>query len=168
MARQAALNAGFGGTPGLGFERLRCDFLGREEIGSLIARSDAEGTEFASHKTDIGEIDVAGDDVADDVPDQATADFVGGHDQAEQINAFAAGEPNAFLATEHAAIEGSENFFQRRAHCGRHVLAYVMPRAILQRPAITPTQILHHFPALRGARSCVPRWLEGCTRCWPG
>src|ERR1017187_2920947 len=115
MARQAALNADFGRTPGLGFERLRCDFLGREEIGSLIARSDAESTEFASHKTDVGEIDVAGNNVADDVADQTTSDFVGRHNQSKQVSAFAAGEPNALFGGEDAAIERSENSFQRGA-----------------------------------------------------
>jgi len=138
MARQSALDADFGGTPRFGFERLRPNLLGREEIRGLVARSDAEGAELASHKADVGEIDVAGDDVANDIPDQATADFVAGHDQTEQVSSFAAGEAHTLIVVQHAAIEGGENFLQGRAHGGRHVFAYVVPRAILQRPAIAP------------------------------
>ena len=94
-------------------------------------RTDAEGAELAADKTDVGEIDVAGDDVADHVAHQPLPDFVGRDHQAEQVIAGAVGEQQAILAGEHAAIErgknlveGGSNLTERRRCCTPSQVAF--------------------------------------------
>ena len=78
IAGQAALNADFGGAELPGLDRFSRHVVERMEIGVRLARAAAEGAEFASHKTDVGEIDVAVDDVGDDVAREFGAQQVGG------------------------------------------------------------------------------------------
>ena len=75
VAGQASLDADLGCSPGCGFAGLLADFFGREEVRGAIARRYAEGTEFTADEADIGEVDVAGDDVADDVSDKLAGGF---------------------------------------------------------------------------------------------
>src|SRR5579864_8302650 len=79
IAGQASLNADFSGAKLPGFTRLSCHVVERMEVSVRLAGAAAEGAEFASHETDIGEIDVAVDDVGDDVAGEFGAQQVGGH-----------------------------------------------------------------------------------------
>ena len=90
--------------------------------------ADAKGAELASHKADVGEVDVAGDDVADDVSHKLTADFVGGHREAEEVISASRGEKEAFVAGEDTAVERVKDFLERGARGGRDLLADISPR----------------------------------------
>ena len=72
--------------------------------------ADAEGAEFAADEADIGEVDVAGDDVADDVSDKLLADFVGGDSKAEEVVAGGRSQQQTLFAGEHGAVEGCRTF----------------------------------------------------------
>src|SRR5581483_4350993 len=146
LARQSALNADFGRAPLLGLAALLRDFVEREEVGSLMPRPNAEGAKLAADKTNIGEVDVAGDDVADHVADQPAADFVGGNHQPEEIVAFALGERQALVAAEHATIERAEDLLNRRSDIVGHPAARVGPVRVLQRLPVAPIQTLHVLP----------------------
>jgi len=68
-------------------------------------RAHAEGAELASDEADVGEIDIARDDVADNVTHQPTPDFVGRDGHAEQIVAGGAGQQNCFVTAKDAAVQ---------------------------------------------------------------
>ncbi len=85
IARQAALNADLGCAPAFGFAALVREFVEREEVGSFVARPDAEGAKLAADKTDVSEINIARDDVADDVADQPSPQLVSRDHHAEKI-----------------------------------------------------------------------------------
>ncbi len=86
--RQSALDADFGGAELPGFDGFLRDLIGLEEIGVGLARAAAEGAELASHKTDVGEVDVAIHHVGDEVAGEFGAQQVGGGEQSEQVVAF--------------------------------------------------------------------------------
>ena len=117
--RQSALNADFGGAELPGFDGLLRDLLWIEEISVGLARAAAEGAELASHKTDVGEIDVAIHDVGDEVAAEFGAQQVGGGEQAEKIVAFGAGKCAGFFEGDGIAVLSFENSFERGAHCWR-------------------------------------------------
>ena len=113
--RQAALNADFGGAELPGFHRFLRHLIEGQEVSVRLARAAAEGAEFASHETDVGEIDVAVDDVGDEVADEFGAQQIGGDQQAEQVVAFGVGECVGFFQRQVSAVLRFENFFERRA-----------------------------------------------------
>ena len=55
---------------------------------SCFARAAAEGAELASDETHVGEVDVAVDDVGDDIAGKFATKFIGGDQQSEEIVAF--------------------------------------------------------------------------------
>src|SRR5271166_5559611 len=59
------------------------------EIGVGLARTAAERAEFTAHETDIGEIDIAVHDIADDVADEVAPKRVGRYNQCAQIRVIA-------------------------------------------------------------------------------
>ena len=111
IVRQTALNADFGGAKLPGFDRLLRHLIERQEVGVGLARAAAEGAEFASHETDVGEIDVAVDYVGDDVAGEFGAQQVGGDQQAEQIVAFGVGQRVGFFQRQVGAVLCFENLF---------------------------------------------------------
>ena len=88
IARQAALNADFGGPELPRFDGFASHVVESVEVGVGLARAAAEGAELASHETDVGEIDVAVDHVGDDVAGEFGAKQVGRDQQAEEVVAF--------------------------------------------------------------------------------
>ena len=84
IARQSALNADFGGAELPGFDGFARHIVERVEVRVGLARAAAEGAELASHKTDVGEIDVAVHHVGDDVAREFGAQHVGGDQQARR------------------------------------------------------------------------------------
>ena len=72
-AGQAALDADFGGPDFPSLYGLFSDLLRIEEVSIGLAGAAAEGAEFASDKTDVGEIDVPVDHVGDNVAGQFAA-----------------------------------------------------------------------------------------------
>ena len=92
--------------------RLLGHLLEPEEVGVGFARAAAEGAEFAAHKTDIGEIDVAVDHVGHQIADQFAAQGVGGHQQTEQVVALGMGQPQTLLAGEYAAVERFQHWLE--------------------------------------------------------
>src|SRR5450432_4555120 len=76
--RQSALDADFGRPKFPRFFSFVSDLVRIEEVCVRLARAAAEGAEFASHKADIGEINVAVHHVSNEVADEFTAQIVGG------------------------------------------------------------------------------------------
>src|SRR5262249_17321199 len=76
IARQAALNANFGGATIPGFLRAAHDFVERKRVGVGGLRSAAESAETAADKADVGEVDVAVDDVGDAFTDGFAAQMI--------------------------------------------------------------------------------------------
>ena len=97
IAGQAALDADLGCPDLPGFDRLAGHVFERVEVGVRFARAAAEGAEFASDKTNVGEIDVAIDHVGDDVAREFGAQQIRGDQQAEQIVAFGIGQCVGFF-----------------------------------------------------------------------
>ena len=71
-----------------GLDGLLRDLIRVEEVSVGLARAAAEGAELASHKTNVGEVDVAIHDIRNKVAGKFGAQQVGGGEQAEQIIAF--------------------------------------------------------------------------------
>ena len=88
IARQSALDADFGRAELPGFDGFLRHLVESKEICVRFARTAAEGAELASHKTDVGEIDIAIDHVGDDVAGEFSAQHIGRGEQAEQIVAL--------------------------------------------------------------------------------
>jgi hypothetical protein len=82
-------------------------------------RAAAEGAEFASDETDVGEIDVAIHDVGDEIAGEFGAQQVGGGEQAEQVVALSVRERVGLLPRDGVAILSFENSLERRANAGR-------------------------------------------------
>ncbi len=108
---QAALDADFGGAELPGFHRFLRHLIECEEVSVGLARAAAEGAEFASHETDVGEIDVAVDHVGDDVAGEFGAQQVGGDQQAEQIVAFGVGQRVGLFQRQVGAVLCFEHLF---------------------------------------------------------
>ena len=121
--RQSALNADFGGAELPGFDGLLRDLIRLEEICVGLARAAAEGAELASHKTDVGEVDVAIHDVGDEVAAEFGAQQVGGGEQAEQVVAFGVSQGVSLFLRNGVAVLSFENSFQRGAHCRARLAA---------------------------------------------
>ena len=85
LTRQASLNANFGGANLPGVDGFLCDLIEVQEIRVGVARPPAEGAKFASHEADVGEIDVAIDDVGHQIAHQFSAQHIRRHQQAEEI-----------------------------------------------------------------------------------
>ena len=66
-SRQAALDADLGSAPASSLTRLVGDLFQREKVRLGMVGAAAEGTEFAADETNVGEIDVASDDVSNDL-----------------------------------------------------------------------------------------------------
>ena len=127
IARQAALNADFGRAKFPGLHGLPSHVVERVKVCIGLARPAAEGAELASHKTDVGEIDVAVDHVGDDVADEFGAQHVGRDQQAQQVVAFGIGECVGLFQREVGAVLRFENLLQGRAHRGSQAMRDVRP-----------------------------------------
>ena len=114
----AALHADLGGAPGPRVSHFLEDGLVGMVIGVGLPALAFEAAELASDETDIGEIDVAIDDVGDFVADVFGARQVGAFDHRAQIGALAGVKRQTFLAGQFAAVQA---FDQRRADRGRGV-----------------------------------------------
>ena len=113
IARQAALNADFGRAQFPRLDRFARHVVERMKIRVRLARAAAEGAELASHKTDVGEIDVAVDDVGDNVAGKFGAQQIRGRQQAQQVVAFGIGQRVRFFQRQVAAVLRFQHFFQR-------------------------------------------------------
>src|ERR1700719_603094 len=125
--RQAALNANFGGADFPGFACLLGHLLKAEKVGVRLARAAAEGAEFAADETDISEIDVAVDNVGDDVSDDLATQSVSRDEQTEEIVAVGVREQRALFASEHSAIERRHHLLERGARLTTDARSDVRP-----------------------------------------
>ena len=89
--RQTALNADFGGAELPSFHGFLRDLGRLEEVGVRFAGAAAEGAELASHKTDVGEIDVAVHHLGDEISGEFGAQKIRSDEQAEEIVAVRVG-----------------------------------------------------------------------------
>ena len=118
LAGQVDVEGAFhlGGQPGLdadlGRAEVRClpcaadDLVEREEVALLLAEVAAERAEAAPFDADVGEVDVAVDDVGDAVAVDLPAQFVRRGHQREEPRAVGLEEARALLHGDLAAFEG--------------------------------------------------------------
>ena len=109
----AALHADFGGAAGPGVGHLFDDRLVRMVVRVGFPALALEAAELASDEADVGEIDVAVDDVGDFIANVGGARQVGAFDHRAQIGVLAGIKRQPFLAGQFALVE---TFDQRRAH----------------------------------------------------
>ena len=114
--RQAALNADFGCAQLPGFEGFFTHLLWGQKICVGFARAAAEGAEFASHKTNIGEIYISVDYICHEIAAEFGAEQVGGGEQAEEVVAFAVSEIVSFLDRNAVSVLSFKNLFYGRAN----------------------------------------------------
>ncbi len=102
--RESTLNADFFGAE---CPRLDCfisDLLWFEKVSVRFARTTAERAKLATYKTDIRKVNVAIDDVSNDVPGEFGAQEVGGNKETEEVVSFSIGQKKALLTTECRAL----------------------------------------------------------------
>src|SRR2546423_13845044 len=105
VTRQTALYANFRRTDVPGFAGFLCDLLQAQKISVVLARTAAEGAEFASDKTDVGEIDVAVYYISHDVARKFAPQRVGCGQQSKQIVAIGMCQQQTLFTAQHSAIE---------------------------------------------------------------
>ena len=110
-----------------GFDGFLRHGLKAVEVAVLFARAAAEGAKLASDKADVGEIDIAIDDVGDQVADQFAAQHVGRDQQSEKVVAFGIRQQQTLFAGEHAAIQRCHHLIERVARFRGHALAQLPP-----------------------------------------
>ena len=76
--RQSALDANFRRVQFPGFRRFLRHLVETEEISIVFARPPAERAEFATHETDVREIDIAVDHIGNKISRQLRAQRPGG------------------------------------------------------------------------------------------
>ncbi len=104
-----------------------------QEISVVLARAAAESAELTSHKTHIRKIDIAIDNVGDDVSDQFGAQDVGSDEQSKQIIALRVGECVRLFQREIGAILRLENSFQRRSQGRSQARGDIRPVELMKR-----------------------------------
>jgi hypothetical protein len=101
-----------------------------------LARAAAEGAKLATNETNIGEIDVAIHNVADDIADQIAPKPVRGYEQGEQVGAIAVqlavwpvavGQSVAFFIGQAGAVLRFQYAFQRAANRWRSLGRNLVP-----------------------------------------
>src|SRR5262249_41251773 len=84
---QACLNADLGRAQRLRLQGSADDFLDLQKVSLFTSLSSGEGAESAGLDADVGEVDVAVDDVADFVADLSASQLIGGGQQGVQVPA---------------------------------------------------------------------------------
>src|SRR5579864_402560 len=125
--RQPALNADFGRPEFPGLNRFCCDLLRIEKISVGLSRSAAEGTEFASDKTNIGEINIAIYDVGDNVTRQFSSQLIRRDEHSEKIVAFCDRQQQALFAAHRPAVLGFQHALDYFSHFRAASVRYVCP-----------------------------------------
>ena len=108
----AALHADLGGAAVDGLLHLGQDGLDRLVVGVGLPALALEGAEAAADEADVGEVDVAVDDVRDVVADVGLADGVGGGDEQRGRR-----RPRSFEETD-ALVDGRASRRRARARSG--------------------------------------------------
>jgi hypothetical protein len=101
--------------PGSKLPGLHCllpHLLRLQEISIGLAGAAAERAKLASHKTNVGEVDIAIHDVSDEVAGEFGAQQVGGGEQAEQVVALGVGQRVGLFQRDRGAILSFENSLQ--------------------------------------------------------
>src|SRR5207244_1468364 len=115
VAGQAALNADFGGATIPGFAGAAYDLLKRKRVGIGGLRSAAKAAKTASDEADIGEVDVAIDDVGDGFTNGLRAQIIRDGYQSFEVSAFDLCQAQALLEGELFALQ---NRLKRIARAG--------------------------------------------------
>ena len=82
------MNADFGCAQRGGFDGFLRDLVRVQEICVGFSRPAAEGAELASDEANIREVDIAIDDVRDQVAGECAAKIVGSNEQSEKVVSF--------------------------------------------------------------------------------
>ena len=101
---QAALNADFRCAKLPGLERFLPDLFRRQKISIRLARTAAEGAEFASDEANIRKVDVAIDDIGHEITAEFGAQNIRSHQQPEQIAALAVGQSKTLIKAQSSPI----------------------------------------------------------------
>src|SRR5207245_7961010 len=104
VTRQAALNANFrcATTPGLA--GTSHNYFERERAGVRRSGATSKSTETAAHETDIGEVNVAVDDVGDRLSHGFVPQMIRNGHQRVQSRTFRGREPQALLKSHLRAV----------------------------------------------------------------
>src|SRR5262252_5682118 len=90
---QARLNADLGRTQCLRLQGSPDDFLDLQEVSLFASLGPGEGAESAGFDADVGEVDVAVDDVGDFLPGLSASQLVGSGQQRVQVAAVHRAQP---------------------------------------------------------------------------
>src|SRR5580765_4378782 len=117
--RQTTLDADFGCSQIPGFFRLPSHVFEGMKVGISFPRPTAERAKLASDKTNIREIDVAVDHVADDVADQLSTQVISRNQQGYQIIPPATGQAIPLVICQARPVLTLEHALQRAANFHR-------------------------------------------------
>src|ERR1700728_169021 len=118
--QKSALNTDFGRSELPCFNRFLSDLIRLKKICVRFARAAAEGAEPASHKANVGEVNVAIYHIGNEVTGEFGAQQVGGGEHTEQIVTFGVSQRVGLFPRDGVAVLSFENSFYRIAHCWRH------------------------------------------------
>src|SRR5581483_1500969 len=85
------------------------------KVGVRLARRAAEGAEATADEADVGEVDVAVDDISDRVADAMAADVIGGEHQGFQLASARLRQSHAVVKIQFAPTERAVERFGDRA-----------------------------------------------------
>jgi hypothetical protein len=125
--RESALNADFFSAE---FPRLDCfisDLLWFEKVSVRFARTTAERAKLATYKTDIRKVDVAINDVSNDVPGEFGAQEVAGNKETKEVVSLSIGQKKALLTTERRALLRLQYLLNRAADGSCHAWRDICP-----------------------------------------
>ena len=127
ITRQSALNADFFGAEFPRLDRFISYLLWFEKVSVRFARTTAEGAKLATYKTDIRKVDVAINDVSNDVPGEFGAQEVGGNKETKEVVSFSIGQKKALLTTECRALLRLQHLLNRAADVSCHAWRDICP-----------------------------------------
>src|SRR5215813_4499159 len=112
---ETRLNADLGGTQLAGFAGAPDDFLGRQEVTFFGQMPSAEGTETTSFDTHIGEVDIAINDIGDDIAHGPGTQIVSSSHQCRQVGTASIKETGCLIDRN---VRASQSAIQYVAHGG--------------------------------------------------
>ena len=129
---EPALDADFGGSAIDGFADAAEDFVARERISIRGTGTAAKSAKAAADKADVGEIDVAIDDVGDGVTDGFAAETVSRGDESVEGWTFSGGEAEGLIESRFGSPENSLESFAN------------LPRTRIRKSGVSGEELVCH------------------------
>ena len=125
--RESALNADFFGAECPRLDRFIGDSFWFEKVSVRFAWTTAERAKLATDKTDIRKVDVAINDISNDVPGEFGAQEVGGDKETKEGVSFSVRQKKALLTTECRALLRLQYLLNRAADGSCHAWRDICP-----------------------------------------